>query len=160
METFSALLAICTRNSTVIGEIPSQKPVTRNGDIFFDLRLNKRFSKQSKRQWFETQPRPLWHHCNDISPFGVKNTVKPNRSINSLWKARTVLTLYVLNFSEGTWNIYLHFMSLFHIDTTQVAKILPQIRQGPFHSTQSISWLLVSWRRKEPGHQQLWYWPC
>ena len=22
----------------------------------------------------------------------------------------------------------------------------------------SISWLLMSWRRKEPGHQQPWYW--
>ena len=29
-------------------------------DIFFDLRLNKRFSKQSSRWWFETQSRSLW----------------------------------------------------------------------------------------------------
>ena len=47
METFSALLAICAGNSPVSGEFPAQRPVTRNFDIFFDLRLNKRFSKQS-----------------------------------------------------------------------------------------------------------------
>ena len=46
-----------------------------------------------------------------------------------------VLTLYVLNFSEGTRNIYLHYMSFLHIDMTQVVEILPQIRQGPNHST-------------------------
>ena len=28
------------------GEIPTQRPVTRSFDVFFDLRLNKRLSKQ------------------------------------------------------------------------------------------------------------------
>ena len=42
METFSALLAICAGNSSVIGEFPSQRPVTWSFDVFFDLRLNKR----------------------------------------------------------------------------------------------------------------------
>ena len=40
METFSVLLAICAGNSPVTGEFPSQRPVTRNFDVFFDLRLN------------------------------------------------------------------------------------------------------------------------
>ena len=56
-------------------------------------------------------------------------------------------------------NIYLHFMSFLHTDKTQVVEIPPWVRQGPAYSTQSISWLLMSWRRKEPGHQQPWYWP-
>ena len=46
METFSALLAICAENSPVPGEFPTQRPVTRSFDVFFDLRLNKRLSKQ------------------------------------------------------------------------------------------------------------------
>ena len=62
-------------------------------------------------------------------------------------------------FFWGNINIYLHFMSFLHIDLTQVLKIPPQVRPGPIYSTQSISWLLMSWRRKEPGHQQPWYWP-
>ena len=41
METFSALLAICTGNSPVTGEFPAQRPVTRSFGVFFDLRLNK-----------------------------------------------------------------------------------------------------------------------
>ena len=39
------LLALCARNSPVIGEFPAQRPVTQSFDIFFDLRLNKRLSK-------------------------------------------------------------------------------------------------------------------
>ena len=64
METFSALLAICAGNSPVPGEFPAQRPVTRSFDVFFDLRLNKRLSKQSWGWWFETLSRPLWLHCN------------------------------------------------------------------------------------------------
>ena len=64
METFSALLTICAGNSPVTGEFPAQRPVTRSFDVFFDLRLNKRLSKQSWGWWFETLSRPLWRHYN------------------------------------------------------------------------------------------------
>ena len=64
METFSALLTICAGNSPVPGEFPTQRPVTRSFDVFFDLRLNKRLRKQSWGWWFETLPCPLWRHSN------------------------------------------------------------------------------------------------
>ena len=66
METFSALLALCAGNSTVTGEFPSQRPETRSFDVLFDLRLNKRLSKQSRGWWFETPSCSLWRHCNEI----------------------------------------------------------------------------------------------
>ena len=49
METFSALLALCVGNSPVTGEFPLQRPVTQSFRVFFDLRLNKRLSIQSRR---------------------------------------------------------------------------------------------------------------
>ena len=61
---FSAFLALCEGNPPVIGGFPSQGPVTRSFDIFFDLCLNKRLSKQQRRWWFETPSRSLWRHCN------------------------------------------------------------------------------------------------
>ena len=64
METFSTLLAVCAGNSAVPGEFPTQRPVTRSFDVFFDLRLNKRLDKQSWGWWFETLSRPFWRHCN------------------------------------------------------------------------------------------------
>ena len=42
MEAFSVLRAFCAGNSPVTGEFPTQRPVTRSFDIFFDVRLNKR----------------------------------------------------------------------------------------------------------------------
>ena len=46
------------------GEFLAQRPVTRNFDVVFDLRLNKRLSKQWWGWWFETQSNPLWRQCN------------------------------------------------------------------------------------------------
>ena len=64
MVTFSALLAICAGNSRVTGEFPAQRPVTRSFDVFFDLCLNKRLSKQWGGWWFEKPSCSLWRHCN------------------------------------------------------------------------------------------------
>ena len=64
METFSAFLALCAGNSPVTCKFPAQRPVTRSFDVFFDLRLNKRLSKQSWGWWSETPLRSLWRHCN------------------------------------------------------------------------------------------------
>ena len=64
METFSALLAICAGNSPVRGEFPTQRPLKRSFDVYFDLRPNKRLSIQSLGWWFETLSPPLWRHRN------------------------------------------------------------------------------------------------
>ena len=64
IETVSALLAICVGNSTVTGGFPAQRPVTRSFDVFFDLRPNKRLSKQSRGWWFDTPSHSLWPHSN------------------------------------------------------------------------------------------------
>ena len=48
------------------GEFPTQRPVTRSFYVFFDLRLNKRLSKQPWGWWFETPSWSLWLQCNDV----------------------------------------------------------------------------------------------
>ena len=78
METFSALLAICVGNSPVSGEFPAQRPVTRSFYAFFDVRLNKRLSKQLWGWWFETYSLSLWRHSNDtfaIARFDVERII-------------------------------------------------------------------------------------
>ena len=51
--------------TAVPGEFPSQRLETRSFDVCFDLRLNKRLSKQSWGWWFETLSSPLWRHSNE-----------------------------------------------------------------------------------------------
>ena len=48
------------------GEFLTQRPVTRSFDVFFDLRLNKRLSKQPWGWWFETPSWSLSRHCNAV----------------------------------------------------------------------------------------------
>ena len=50
MQMFSALLDLCEGNPPVTGGFPSQRSVTQSFDVFFDLRINKQLSKQS-RPW-------------------------------------------------------------------------------------------------------------
>ena len=72
METFSALLARCAGNSPVIGEFPSQEPVTSSFDVFFDLRLNKRLSNIQNADDFIMTTLP-W--CLIIFTHGVDQSV-------------------------------------------------------------------------------------
>ena len=65
VEIFSVLLALCEGNPPVTGGFPSQMPVTRKFNVFFDLRLDKRLNKQSRRWWFETPSRSYWRWCNE-----------------------------------------------------------------------------------------------
>ena len=87
MKTFSALLAICTGNSPVTGEFPAQSPVTRCFDVFFDLSLNKRLSKQWWGWWFETPSRPLWRHCNA--------NLAPPSNLLTVWNAGNDILVYL-----------------------------------------------------------------
>ena len=90
METFYALQALCAGNSPATGEFPSQRPVTRSFDVFFDLHLNKRLSKKSRRQWFETSSCSLWRHCNakehpyHVSPHSTEKLRRSKSLISSL----------------------------------------------------------------------------
>ena len=52
----SALLAFLRGEFTGPREVPAQRPVTRSFDVFFDLCLNKRLSKQSWGWWDSIAP--------------------------------------------------------------------------------------------------------
>ena len=80
MGTFSALLVICVGKPPVTGGFPSQRPVTWVFDVFFDLRLNKRFSKQSKRRSFGTPSRSLLCHPEG---YGQADNNKTQKRVNT-----------------------------------------------------------------------------
>ena len=62
MQTCSALLNFCEWITPV---------TSRSFDVFFDLRPNKRLSKQSRRRCFDTLSRSSWRHCEDYSPISL-----------------------------------------------------------------------------------------
>ena len=113
METYSALLAICAGNSPVPGEFPTQGPVTRSFDVFFDPRLNKRLSKQPWGWWFDTPSWSSWRHCNYLqkSRFNRVWLLFCNSILYHIW-------LYdILTAEELTYWVLLYDPS-YHIDQT------------------------------------------
>ena len=71
---------------------PTQRPVTRSFDVYFDLRPNKRLSKHSWGWWFETLSCSLWRHRN-----GVKcRYVVPKRCPTHLFESN-------IHFKNPTW---------------------------------------------------------
>ena len=85
MATFSALLVLCAGNSPVSGEFPSQRPVTRSFDVFFDLRSNKRLTKQSWGWWFETPSPSLyaWCYCTQNMTCRSSHTRSQQRMVHN-----------------------------------------------------------------------------
>ena len=68
METFSALLAICAGNSSVTGEFPAQRPVTRSFEVFLICaRINGWVNNSEAGNL-----RRFHAHCDVIVMFQVK----------------------------------------------------------------------------------------
>ena len=100
---FSALLAFFVGHTPVTGEFPSQRPVTRNFDIFFDLRPNNWFRKEPWGRWFGAPSRSLWRYCNvnwstEMNPkWSSYMAWVPNfqslRTIDVIWRHTPLWTL-------------------------------------------------------------------
>ena len=71
MGTCSTSLSLCAGNSSVTGEFPSQRSVTRRFVVFFDLWLNKRLSKQS---WAGDLRRHHTHYNITVMYYPVSRT--------------------------------------------------------------------------------------
>ena len=75
------------------GEFPAQRSVTRSFDVFFDLRLNKRLSKQPWGWWFETPACSLWRHRNVVD-VGFTCGCNGNKQISTKWYYESDKSLY------------------------------------------------------------------
>ena len=108
---FFALLALCAGNSPVTGEFPAQRPVTRSFDVFCDLRLNKRLSKQSWGWWFEMLSWSLWRHYNENLQISTGAQTTPG--LTRPFKLRihgSQLTYHISKFRMYISNVIFHFV--------------------------------------------------
>ena len=106
----SALLAMYAGNSPITGEFPEQRPVTGSFDVLFDLRPNKRLSKQSWGWWFEMPSHPLWRHCNFppiLKPFAVSwQEWEDTRMLTATMTTRPCPFFYLTSkLCDGLWKV-------------------------------------------------------
>ena len=101
---------------TVTGKFPTQRPVTRSFDVFFDLRVNKRLSKQSWGWWrFETPSRPLWRQSNDSSEsYKVKYDDLYRKFCLSYSPKRLIIPVYKYPYIFGIYWISLNLQQHFN----------------------------------------------
>ena len=79
IEIQSTVYLYTKGNWSVTDGFLAQRPETRSIDVFFDLRLNKRLSEPSRRQWFVSRQSLLWcHNGRD----GVSNH-QPHNSLHN-----------------------------------------------------------------------------
>ena len=107
METFPTLLALFEGNPPVTDRFPSQRPAMRRFDVFFDLRLNKRLSKQSRRRWFET------HDCPSAREVSLKGLGKADWCQTKLKHDKALPCPYL--FGGMVWRLRILYL-LFCID--------------------------------------------
>ena len=95
---FSALLTLCEGNPPVTGGFPSQRPVPRSFDVFFDLRLNKRLSNRDASD--------LRHHrthyditvmktieCGELQRMVMRSVSKRNTCLYKNWYSFHLATM-------------------------------------------------------------------
>ena len=135
---------LCAGNSQVTGEFPSQRPVMRSFDVFFDLYLNKQLSKQSIHRWFETQLCTLWRHCSVHPPISVHHVSFP-----SAYQARYVLVIdldvkhkwvWWLSASAAYLMKYAHSFVVFYETCTQILQICQRTENWNMHFTEWFWW--------------------
>ena len=100
METFSTWLAICAGNSSVTGEFPAQRPVTRGFDVLSDLRLNKRLSKNN------LEAGELRRHCAHHDVTVMRYLFRQTRGSGWIWtilEAKSVAPELTTRDSEHCW---------------------------------------------------------
>ena len=102
--TFSALLALCEGNPPVAGGFLSQRPVTRSFVVLFELLLNKRLIKQTRRRWFETLCCSLCRHGRDV----YNNQIwihHPKRNF-------TYIYCWAIAYTSSIWHGFVNFYLL------------------------------------------------
>ena len=115
METFSALLAICAGNSPIPGEFPTQRPVTRSSDVYFDLRPNKRLNKQT---WghhghydvFVMQKCCYCHMTYGLHIYQLFIHILENEDFDSLKSGKTYLFLHSIH-QEYRERLIIHILT-------------------------------------------------
>ena len=100
------------------GKFPAQRPVTRSFDVFFDLRPNKRLSKQPWGWWFETLSWSLWRHRNGLSPMPAECLVPVHtdavryHTVPGFKDSRVLLTANRPQARTSVFHIWYHFTNM------------------------------------------------
>ena len=140
------------------------RQVTRSFDVFYDLRLNKRLSTQSRRRWFETPSRALiMASLLCCEAFPVQNIDIGDQQSKGICRAFPTRSAHFLDFTippvVGLYVIWLMSIAFSGYKISWVTKLLVtspgQAMIGEWHlhtKTQALQWR-HNWRDSFSNHQ-------
>ena len=135
---------------TGTGEFPAQRPVTRSFDVFFDLHLNKRLSKQPRGWWFGTPAWSVWRHRNDVR-LALKWGATPGPTLIQHWQPSIVM-MATLSSAVVTQSIYAFTAN----DMVQDAINIPGLHRNDSFR-QDSHWKKKCWIGEIPGILMPWF---
>ena len=122
---FRPFVCMMTSSNGNIFRVTGPLSVTRSFDVYFDLRPNKRLSKQSWGWWFETLSWSLWRHHN-----GEKSTSRCKRPITRSFRVFFDVNLNELLNKQLTWFTEPFNQSLCIQVIFAIARVRSFVRQG------------------------------
>ena len=126
METFSALLSLCAGNPPVAGEFPTQRPVTRSFDVFFDLCLNKRYEINSQRHQNTPFLQSQYNDPDDLEAHGTRPSAA---MLLTIWPEYSALLKSKVNQARNGDECYV----LFRLGTLTRGCRNRRLQPGKFH---------------------------
>ena len=140
MKTLSALLALCEGNPPVIGGFPSQRPVTRNFDVFFICTwTNGRANNWDAGDWRR------YHAHYDITVMVVSdNGLPPNGGRAIIWTSAGLVYWRIYKVLRSQWVDYTLYyndiiMSTMAFQITGVSTVCTTVCSGADQRKHQIS---------------------
>ena len=95
--------------------------------VFFDLRLNRRLSKQSRPRWLETPMRSLWRHCNGCDRWACRRPPSCSAQLDEAqWPT----------FCRRHFQMFVLFPGSSTDDTSDLFKVMVRCPQATSHLNQ------------------------
>ena len=129
-------------------EYPTQRPVTLSFDVFFDLHLNKRLSKQSWGWWFDMQSCPLWRRRNAFTSVLFVDVI----SSWYLWVALHYIVRRVVQKQKQTYRWICN-----HMGTNQITRWTKWWQNIIPASARAISLLILLLSASDTEEAVKWY---
>ena len=145
MKTLSALLALCEGNPPVIGGFPSQRPVTRNFDVFFICTwTNGRANNWDAGDWRR------YHAHYDTVMVVSDNGLPPNGGRAIIWTSAGLVYWRIYKVLRSQWVDYTLYYNDIIMSTMAFKSPAFLLFAQPFFQAQ------IKENIKSPRHWPLW----
>ena len=147
----------CLANNIENIKAPNQLPFMTSGFPSQSNSSRANISMSWHHQWFRQWLGTIWaRHKHWVGQGKHEDNTSHTQIYSLTWFFCESIYMYYIVYHSLTqkFDRFLELTLKENKNIINMNAILRCTRQGPVYPVLSISWLLMTWRRKEPGHQQ------